>query len=498
MRSLLRYSIMVAVIVATVAFAACRVDPTELFFDESDFLVTGRTQSFFTAIQIDPRSEDSAGPQFVVAGDLDGNGTIDLVSAWNQSQPVQIHLQRRDAAGVISFETVVLPSDSPVLSVAGLSIADVDLDGIPDVIVLVKDSAVGLGACLDGQLGGDPLVGSISVYFGTSDTSEALQWEQVVIGASLLSGVAGDDDTPESGGFTSFAVEDMDQDGDPDIVVAWNSTCEGNGIVLFTNNGPAAARDGTWTATRIPDSLAEGDVNAVAVADVDRDGDLDIIASRPLARSLNVRWFRNPAIDVADEFHATDGQWHVGTVGQIATQADLIEVADIDGDGRVDVLVRSTGGLLLQWLKGPQSPTTEPVGLLPWQVFTLAEFVDRVPEAIAVGDLNFDGKPEVIVSAQGALLWFGSAGADSVFDQWSEHLIIDDAPEEEQSDPPATTDPGVDPDELIGATLINSIVVVDLDGDGAMDLVTTLDRAGLSGLTNDALVWFRNTNRPPG
>jgi hypothetical protein len=44
-------------------------------------------------------------------------------------------------------------------------------------------------------------------------------------------------------------------------------------------------------------------------------------------------------------------------------------------------------------------------------------------------------------------------------------------------------------------TLINSILVVDLDGDSDNDLVATFDRTGLSGVTNDALVWFRNTLR---
>ena len=50
-----------------------------------NFLETGRTLSFFTAVQIDPRSEDSAGPQFVVADDVNGDGLTDLVSVWNQS-----------------------------------------------------------------------------------------------------------------------------------------------------------------------------------------------------------------------------------------------------------------------------------------------------------------------------------------------------------------------------------------------------------------------------
>ena len=54
------------------------------------------------------------------------------------------------------------------------------------------------------------------------------------------------------------------------------------------------------------------------------------------------------------------------------------------------------------------------------------------------------------------------------------------------------TDPQVAQEAATG-TIINSAIIVDLDGDGANDIVATLDRSGLSGLTNDALVWFRNS-----
>ena len=39
------------------------------------------------------------------------------------------------------------------------------------------------------------------------------------------------------------------------------------------------------------------------------------------------------------------------------------------------------------------------------------------------------------------------------------------------------------------------IGVEDLDCDGGNDLVVTLDRSGLSGLSNDAITWFRNTGQ---
>ncbi|MHC4063727.1 MAG: hypothetical protein ACYSUI_04405, partial [Planctomycetota bacterium] len=82
--------------------------------DPADFVITGQTTSFFTAFQVDPRSEDSAGPQLVAAADLDGDGLMDLASAWNESQPIQAHLQRRDVSGNIVFETVPIAGTTPI------------------------------------------------------------------------------------------------------------------------------------------------------------------------------------------------------------------------------------------------------------------------------------------------------------------------------------------------------------------------------------------------
>ena len=165
----------------------------------------------------------------------------------------------------------------------------------------------------------------------------------------------------------------------------------------------------------------------------------------------------------------------------------------IDGDGIVDVVIRSTNGRVIQWFKTPVEPTTAPLRNIPWRVYTIAEFVDRTPEAVTLGDINGDGQVELVASAVGGLAWFDSQGPSSLFDQWTENLIIDDTPSESSSTSPGTTDPNVSPQEIAGTTSINSLVVVDLDGDGASDVVATFDRSGLSGLTNDALVWFRNT-----
>lgn len=508
-------ALMTLIVAMLCPISGCRVDFGDVGVGGSssnDFLSTGLTQSHFRAIQIDPRSEDSAGPQFVVGTDangspldLNGDGLPDLVSAWNQSQPVQIHLQRRSGTS-ISFETVTLAGSIPAVAVASLAVADFNSDGRADIAVLLKETLLSGPQCLDSELPGDGLSGLVLLYLGPDDpaqTNQALAWQEIEVGNSFLQGRGDITSGTENGGFTAMAVGDINIDGNPDIVVAWNSSCGDGGsvdVVLFTNGGAAAILDKTWLAARIPDAFPKGEtIKDIALGDIDQDGDLDIVATFPTAPAMNVRWYRNPALDIPDDVHLSDGAWQTGTVSQVATGADVIadfggsRLTDIDGDGIVDVVIRSTNGRVIQWFKTPLEPTSAPLRNIPWQVFTIAEFVDRTPEAVTLGDINGDGQVELVASAVGGLAWFDPLGPSSLFDQWTENLIIDDAPTESSSTSPGTTDPNVSPEEIAGTTSINSLVVVDLDGDGANDLVATFDRSGLSGLTNDALVWFRNT-----
>jgi hypothetical protein len=462
----------------------------------SDFLSTGRTQSFFTATQADPRSEDSAGPQFADTADFDGDGRLDIVSAWSQSQPVQIHLQRTSVTGRVIFETVTLAGNVPVVAVAGLAAADFDQDGRLDVAVLLKETLGPEARCLDGTTRGGGLSGLILLFLAPTDpamTTRALAWTEVTVEASRLSGSGDAAGGPDSGGYTAMAVGDMDVDGDVDVAVAWNSDCGMGGthdVLIYRNRGALAVRDGNWAVTPLENEVPTGGtIKDVALGDVDLDGDLDVFATFPDAASMNVRWYRNPTVDIPDDVHVADGTWQVGVAGQVATSADSVHVADIDGDGRLDAVVRSSAGRVIQWLKGPgERATSTGVGNIPWQVYTIAEFDDRTPGAVALGDVDADGRLELVAAADSALIWFDPPEPGNPFDQWTGRLIVDDA-----SGPAIITDPGANPAAVVGGTVINSVHAVDIDDDGFVDLVATFDRSGLSGLTNDALVWFRNT-----
>ena len=191
----------------------------------------------------------------------------------------------------------------------------------------------------------------------------------------------------------------------------------------------------------------------------------------------------------------------------IATWADILAPGDIDGDGERDVVVRSTTGQIVQWFRRPTGAAIEPIfppddpvpdrttAVFPWQVYTLAVFDGQEPEAITVGDITGDGQVEVMIAAEGAVYWYDGTIGGSLFDEWVSSTVIRDNPPDE-TDPTATS-PGVPGGagvtDVDTSTHINTLLVVDLDGDGKNDIIGTLDRRNGSGLSDDRLVWYRNT-----
>ena len=512
-----RASILTLTLIASAVFVGLGCET--MFVDPSpdpsasDFVVSGKTESFFAAHQIDPRSEDSAGPQLVDAADLDGDGLMDLASVWNQSQPVQVHLQRRDESDEPYFLTVPIAGTTPIARASGLKIADMDSDGRLDLVVLVKDAGV-VAMCdverddcdptNDSGIVAGALWGGLIIFFNPQDPVADI-WEPAILNNSFFAGTDGE--IPEEGGYTGLDVGEIDGQLGPDIVVAFN-TAEGDPrlyrIDLYLNPGNASSRDdAAWDNTTVFEDLPVA--KSVAIHDVDRDGDNDIIATYPDAKPSNVFWLPNPlnrngVIDL--DAVANPQDWDIrAPLGHVAANADTIAIADIDGDGREDVVVRSTNGMIVQWFQAPEEPSTTFIRN-PWRVYTLAEFTEREPQGMAIGDLTGDGQVDAVISAEGAVVWFDASTATSVYDHWTEHLIIDEAPpdadtggldtsELEAAVTSATGDPTAQAFEEEG-TFINALLIVDIDGDGSADIIGTIDRDELSGLADDALVWFEN------
>jgi hypothetical protein len=181
----------------------------------------------------------------------------------------------------------------------------------------------------------------------------------------------------------------------------------------------------------------------------------------------------------------------------VDTQANVIDVGDIDGDGFDDVLVRSVPGQAIQWFRHPGAADGEPLFPppdvvptrfnFPWQVYSMAEYEIGRPAGLAIGDLTGDGLNNVAVAAGGVVYWYDGALVNSRYQQWGELFVVDDTKKN------GTTDDPNDPDFVDDGTVIYGLTIVDLDQDGANDVIATFDRRVVSGLTDDTLLWFRNT-----
>ena len=470
------------------------------------------TASHFVSIQVDPVEEDTAGPKFVVAGDIDGDGLLDLATAWNQSQPVQIHLQRRDESGAIRFESVTIAGTLPVAIMAGLELADFDGDGGLDIAVLVKET--GFTCTSNGEPIDDPscILGEIVVYFhneAEGSVNDGAAWQQVEITSSNLNGEIEPDRVfdevktePEWAAYTAMDAGDVDGDGDADFVVAFNPfpfEDSGGRVDIYRNPGGSSASSGdVWPA---PETVLQTPsfVKDVEFLDVDEDGNLDVISTFPNLVSPNVIWTRNTGGGTFTEFPIRPIGHLDRPPGDNVFGADVVTTGDMDGDGHVDVLVRSADRRVVQWFRHPDrdslieplDPSCAPIcprQNYPWQVYTLVEDEVRDPQGIAVGDLTADGQVEAVVAIGGALQWFNSATAvNGIFSPWGSEFLLDDTKEQ------GTTADPTDPDFIDAATFINDVIIADLDGDGFGDIVATFDRRVISGLADDRLFWFRNT-----
>lgn len=124
----------------------------------------------------------------------------------------------------------------------------------------------------------------------------------------------------------------------------------------------------------------------------------------------------------------------------------------------------------------------------------MTELDGEEPEALAVGDVTGDGRVEVMLAREGGVFWYDGTVGASVFDPWQPNTIISANQTETTID--SFPGSGVGVGILDTSSVINSLIVVDVDGDGMNDIVGTLDRRSGAGLSDDRLVWYRNTRTP--
>lgn len=213
---------------------------------------------------------------------------------------------------------------------------------------------------------------------------------------------------------------------------------------------PAGAANITWTAHDVAEEPAT-DFNSVAVGDLDGDGDLDLASTAPTAN--RVSWHENDG--------TPGGGWLTNAVSTTALGASSVVVADLDGDGDLDLVTAQSEDEAVMWYENSG-------GAVP--VFTPNVIVNALNE-----DLSADGARSVVVADLDGDddLDVASASANDDTIAWYEN--------------DGAADPTFTPSDVAtSADGASSVAADDLDGDGDLDLA--------SASANDGTVaWYENT-----
>jgi FG-GAP-like repeat/FG-GAP repeat len=327
-----------------------------------------------------------SGSAYVIFGGSSVNGTLDLA-----------------ALGGRGFRIDGDPSGAPIRSV---SLGDVNGDGRADVIVGVHTA---------GNNGVNS--GSVYVVFGRDLTT-------MVNLASLGAGGFRIDGAPlEHAGASVGAVRDMNGDGRAEVVLGapFADANRGAAFVIFgkastTNVDLTALGDGGFRITAAPDALHAGEAVAGA-GDVNGDGLPDVLVGVPNSDSPG-RTRSGTAFVVFGK--ATTTGVDLGQLGSGGFRIDgaasfdragetLAGAGDVNADGRPEVLLGAPGARvssgLVYVIFGKSSSTTVDLAALGGGGFRINgdDAHDQAGGALSgAGDVNGDGRPDVVVGARDA------------------------------------------------------------------------------------------------
>lgn len=360
-------------------------------------------------------------PFGIQAADLDGDGDLDITSS-DCAGHNNLYWFENGGKGSFTrhFIQKMMNDPQPQARFERHAIADVNADGHPDVVVI------------------ENLAGNVKWFENNGTPKDDQPWRMHVITQGTIPGAY------------DVAVADFDADGDLDVAAAtWRLS---NKFVWFENDG-TPGDDKPWTERPIEENIAEP--RMVCAADVDADGDPDVIGGARVAGV--VVWYENTGKP------ATKG-WRKRVIDDQAAWVAQGHPVDMDGDGDLDVVAASGIAATderpgqVVWYENDGTPRDD----RPWQKHVILKSFPHGFEAVAA-DLDGDGDMDVAATAwggSGRLVWLENLGDPR--GGWQMHTLKENW------------------------AMANQVIAADLDGDGDPDLAAIAERGALE------FRWWRN------
>ncbi len=361
--------------------------------------------------------------------DVNGDGLPDIATGWEEGGQVRAYVNPGRAKAREPWPAVTV---GKVGSPEDAVFVDLDGDGVMDVV----------SAC-EGK------TNSIFVHWAPKDTQrylDAAAWRTEAL--------------PAVAGMTQWMFCEpmhIDSQHGIDLVVGGKNK---NGQIGWLQ-APASPRE--LAAWKYHCLMPAGWIMSLVAVDVDADKDLDILVSDRRGKLRGCLWLENPGPGPAQV-----KPWRVHRIGPIGDEVMFLEYADLDGDGLKDVIVPTFDRKLHFARRRPGPGVAWDHHRLPFPAHTGSG------KAVRVADVNLDGKLDLVVACANSgkdlsgIVWMSYR--KSVFDEhWDVH-------------------------ELSGSDGIkfDLIQLVDLDGDGDLDVINTEEQTNRNGL---GVVWYENPTK---
>jgi hypothetical protein len=334
----------------------------------------------------------AASPEAVAIGDVTGDGLADVVLTTgytNSAEDFHLYVLAGQADGTLAAPTSYATAGTYPNRPETVDVGDVNGDGRVDVVVGLSGLGVQVFAqAADGTLAAPTFVASadshrvaIGAFDGTGRAQVAgVGWgtNTVTVFSDTGSGLGATATyAARHGGYEDLEAADVTGDGRTDIVVMSGQSWVPNVSVIAQQAGggfAAAAEYGVGG-----NLLTQG----IGVGDVTGDGRLDVVAS----------WGGNSPNGRIGVFAQTGGGTLVAppTAYQSYDIPAAIDVADVDKDGRLDVVVSHDG-----WARIGVYPGLAGGTLGAEQLYPIPSSNGGNPQGLAVGDVTNDGWADIV------------------------------------------------------------------------------------------------------